>query len=341
MAKWGEGDPRWIVEEREDAKNVNNWHWTERDATAWSIEKIKDLLQAVKFEGNEGSCEISSAGEIKGEASANNRKSKLIFFYEWDIKLNWRGKCVGSTSNVNGEIHVPNLSEEHSLDDVDVIVTVKEETAEAQALKDMMLRLAPATVRSKLEEYLRGLREEYSQGMILPQRKVEPGTTAPKLGRSSSLSPGTTGVPAARKSCDLGCPIPTSKVSLSEDFVASAEDLYSVFTNVEKVQAFTRAPAVVEAYRGGTFSLFGGEISGEFIDLQPDVRFVQRWRRKGWPEGHYSTVSIEFKQETDSTKLVLLQTEVPDSDYDVTREGWKRHIFENIKSTFGYGAQLF
>jgi len=27
MAKWGEGDPRWIVEERPDAKNVNNWHW--------------------------------------------------------------------------------------------------------------------------------------------------------------------------------------------------------------------------------------------------------------------------------------------------------------------------
>ena len=29
MARWGEGDPRWIVEEREDAKNVNNWHWYE------------------------------------------------------------------------------------------------------------------------------------------------------------------------------------------------------------------------------------------------------------------------------------------------------------------------
>lgn len=27
MAKWGEGDPRWIVEERPDAANVNNWHW--------------------------------------------------------------------------------------------------------------------------------------------------------------------------------------------------------------------------------------------------------------------------------------------------------------------------
>ena len=27
MAKWGQGDPRWIVEERPDATNVNNWHW--------------------------------------------------------------------------------------------------------------------------------------------------------------------------------------------------------------------------------------------------------------------------------------------------------------------------
>ena len=41
MAKWGEGDPRWIVEERPDATNVNNWHWTEKNADAWSKAKFK------------------------------------------------------------------------------------------------------------------------------------------------------------------------------------------------------------------------------------------------------------------------------------------------------------
>lgn len=41
MAKWGEGDPRWIVEERPDAHNVNNWHWRESDATQWSKKKLK------------------------------------------------------------------------------------------------------------------------------------------------------------------------------------------------------------------------------------------------------------------------------------------------------------
>jgi hypothetical protein len=29
------------VEERPDATNVNNWHWTEKNADAWSKSKIK------------------------------------------------------------------------------------------------------------------------------------------------------------------------------------------------------------------------------------------------------------------------------------------------------------
>ena len=47
MAKWGEGDPRWIVEERPDATNVNNWHWTEKNADAWSKAKIKVWISRV------------------------------------------------------------------------------------------------------------------------------------------------------------------------------------------------------------------------------------------------------------------------------------------------------
>ena len=45
MAKWGEGDPRWIVEERPDATNVNNWHWTEKNATFWSRERFDSLFK--------------------------------------------------------------------------------------------------------------------------------------------------------------------------------------------------------------------------------------------------------------------------------------------------------
>lgn len=125
MAKWGQGDPRWIVEERADATNVNNWHWwagggregtggkgkgkgkgsggrraltaplcrrrTERDATGWSKSKLKEVLVGLAVEGEAGRCEISELKQAEGEASCSSRKGKLIFFYEWNLRLAWRG----------------------------------------------------------------------------------------------------------------------------------------------------------------------------------------------------------------------------------------------------------
>ncbi|CDY08461.1 BnaA05g26970D [Brassica napus] len=35
MAKFGEGDKRWIVEDRPDGTNVHNWHWAETNCLEW------------------------------------------------------------------------------------------------------------------------------------------------------------------------------------------------------------------------------------------------------------------------------------------------------------------
>lgn len=41
MAKFGEGDDRWIVNELgKEGRNVNSWHWTEKDVLLWSKEKL-------------------------------------------------------------------------------------------------------------------------------------------------------------------------------------------------------------------------------------------------------------------------------------------------------------
>ena len=67
----------------------------------------------------------------------SNRKGKLIFFYEWDIKLKWKGTLTpddppcgeGEDSDdddekekkeFSGEIAIPNLSEENEPEDIDV-----------------------------------------------------------------------------------------------------------------------------------------------------------------------------------------------------------------------------
>lgn len=59
--------------------------------------------------------------KCEGEAVANNRKGKLIFFYEWNIVLKWisDGK---SSKTIEGKINIPNLSEENDISEVDVSI---------------------------------------------------------------------------------------------------------------------------------------------------------------------------------------------------------------------------
>lgn len=176
MAKWGEGDPRWIVEERPDAVNVNNWHWTEKEASPWSRETFDHLFVGMVIEqSNIGKVTIESIGTVQGEACINNRKAKLIYIYDWDIELKWTGRVNGQDQIINGMIRVPNLSDENDIDEIDVSVTVNDDDKKsygdiADALKEMVRKNGPKLIRSKCEEYVKMLKTEFSGGVILPTK---------------------------------------------------------------------------------------------------------------------------------------------------------------------------
>ena len=112
---------------------------------------------------------------ISGEARANQRKGKLIFFYEWEITLKWKGFANGKgETEITGKVVIPNLSEEHDdMNDVDIdieVVTGKG-SPEGQALKEMMRKgLGAKTIREKLQGYVEALKTEYSQDIILPAK---------------------------------------------------------------------------------------------------------------------------------------------------------------------------
>ncbi|KAH9376064.1 hypothetical protein HPB48_007272 [Haemaphysalis longicornis] len=170
MAKWGEGDPRWIVEERPDATNVNNWHWTEKNASYWSKDKLTELLTNLEVSDSRGTCKVVEMPRCEGEAVANNRKAKLIFFYEWVIELKWEGETDDSDEKIEGKVEIPNLSEEHDPKDVDVTVTVSSKGDKAESLKELMRTKGTQLIREKLETYIASLKKEFSQGMILPTK---------------------------------------------------------------------------------------------------------------------------------------------------------------------------
>lgn len=71
-------------------------------------------------------------------------------------------------------------------------------------------------------------------------------------------------------------------------FKAARKRVYEAVTDEKKfsrVTDFIMKGASTEISRevGGTFSIFGGVISGRNIELIPDERIVQAWREKDWP----------------------------------------------------------
>nr|CAD7197856.1 unnamed protein product [Timema douglasi] len=312
MAKWGEGDPRWIVEERPDATNVNNWHWTEKNACAWSVDKLKELLVNLPMESDivqqpvrcklEGGahltgtyhiamemilenplrsdasrskliqptkCKVTEIEKCEGEAVVNNRKGKLIFFYEWDLKIKWKGSLKDEDEKeIEGSAHIPNLSEENDVSDLDVRMQTNNR----------------------------------------PSDNVT----------SSNLY--------------------TTTLNLGHNFQCTAEEFYNAMTVLELVQAFTRGPVKLEAEVGGKFELFGGNIHGDFVELVPNKKIVQRWRSKRWPAEHYSTVTFTIEQKDDHTEVRVLQIGVPQSEADSTRENWEYYYWDSVKRTFGFGS---
>ena len=68
-----------------------------------------------------GEVKITSVPKCEGEATANNRKGKLIFFYEWVITAEWTATLDDlDAAECNGTIDIPNLSEENEPHELDV-----------------------------------------------------------------------------------------------------------------------------------------------------------------------------------------------------------------------------
>lgn len=353
MAKWGEGDPRWIVEERPDATNVNNWHWTEKNADQWSKAKLKDLFSNLVIEDPKiGNVVIEEVDKIEGEARVNNRKGKLIFFYEWEISLKWKGCVNGKDTEVKGKIEIPNLSEEHvDMKDVDVDVSLTTKGPEADILKEMMRVGAGAKrIRECLAEYLSALKNEYSTGVILPKKGSENGSVIPPQSKAPAANNVKSNMAETEKrmgnvnitnSC--GVRIEVDDLRIEESMKCTGQELYNALTQKDMIQIFTGGPAKMAdaAEANGAFELLGGSISGKFLEVVPFTKIVQEWRLKTWPAGHFSTVTITLKQTKEDTKLTLVQKAVPVKEIESTRQGWHRYYFEAMKRSFGFGAVLF
>jgi activator of HSP90 ATPase len=121
-------------------------------------------------------------------------------------------------------------------------------------------------------------------------------------------------------------------------FKASRKRVYEALTDAEqftKVVRLSKAPggpaALISKEAGGTFSAFGGYITGRHIELAPTERIVQAWRAGGWEAGKYSIARFELKEQGEQTKLVFNHTGFPNGDAEHLLEGWNTNYWEPLR----------
>lgn len=175
-------------------------------------------------------------------------------------------------------------------------ITVKEEDEEGEILKKIMQEVGRPLIRESLSKYIAGLKEEFSQGMILPKKdEVKPDcvkTLSSGFNKKMNMTP----VVSRNDKTGAGPKIETTSVTSTQKFQCTAKEFFDAMTRIEMVTAFTKGRVRIDPVKGGKFELFGGNIVGKFDELVPEKKIVQQWRYKQWPEGHYSKVTLNIDE---------------------------------------------
>ena len=195
-------------------------------------------------------------------------------------------------------------------------------------LRKQLARLGPAIIA----EHGRDLQHA-------PNSSASGGAAASH--QTPSANPSAGGKPAAadatKASSTSNERTSTANVAVVTDtaeFQTTAAELFQTFTDPQRIAAFTRSPPKLfeGARRGDKFEMFGGNVSGEFVDLSEPTTIVQRWRLTQWPSGHYSTLRITFDQnDQDAVTVMRVRWDgVPVGQEEVTKRNWGEYYVVRV-----------
>ncbi|KAG0211367.1 hypothetical protein BGX28_008025 [Mortierella sp. GBA30] len=313
-----------------DMKNVNNWHWVDKNCINWARTYFETELINVSAEANGASVKTLSVTSVNGDVDVNQRKGKIITIFDVAINLTFEGTTADGTA-VTGKIEIPEVAHDTEIDDYVFDVTIDNDSSSKQPVRDLIRKNLAPLLRKKLQKFAGDLILVHGKDVQVDSDFSKPSTPAP----TSTPAPSTP-TPSAAKTA-AAATVNTTTLEESVEMQASAHDIYDVLLNQAKVIAWTRSnKSTIEAKVGSKFSLFDGSVTGEIKELIEDKKIVQSWRLSSWPAGHYSTVTMDISQSTNSTVIKVKQEGVPIGEQDITRQNWSNYYWAEIKRTFGY-----
>jgi hypothetical protein len=302
MAKFGEGDGRWIVKDRADGANVNNWHWTTKNVTSHVTEQLNEGVKGEIFpsDGILADCRIKSA-ETSGEASVNNRKGRTFLIYELEMKLKWEGELRDTEGKVlekgSGSFKLPDVSAE-SLDDLEIEFETK---SRGSALSEAMRTQGARCVRASVQTTVKRLQAEVTASAAAEK---PPAASLPAQS-ANNVPPPPRPIPQPIKIEQAAGPAPKPQpVSSSGDAPSSkrAVDISDEYDDEEAPPpGLAAALKKLKADPAGTKVLRLSNLSIEDVHLKPLITALQS------SQVTLEELDLSFNRLTDAGVHVLLK----------------------------------
>ncbi|KAL2501575.1 Aha1 domain-containing protein [Forsythia ovata] len=355
MARMGDGDKRWIVEDRPDGTNVHNWHWAETDCLDWSRNFLSNLLSNKPILSGDDNLYLrtKTLQKCDGEAYVNVRKGKIIPGYELNLILTYEAEARDSDGtsvilSTEGSVEIPYISDENAGEDPEIKITIKDEGPIGRRLKDAFIAKGKPFVLEKVGEYVDVMakggpaKEELEVKKVGVKKPSSAAGTASNVGDNSGNNRDSS-VKESKKKEKRKEGFKTIK--MSEKFSCRARDLYEILMDENRWKGFSQSNARISKEVGGEFSIFDGSVTGTNVELQEAKLIIQNWRFGSWPDGIVSKVCLTFEEpEPGVTVVKLTHTDVPEEDrygnstvVENTERGWRDLIFHRIRAVFGFG----
>lgn len=330
MALKGEGDPRWVVREREDGRNVNGWHWEDKDVSAWASSRIKSLLTdpICSADASDGVRVVVEAVEsVDGDATLFNRKGVLRVLYDLKISGKWTSTEEEKDARTSGDFKFELFDE-----DPEISVSIDSKSKAVPMYKKLFTeKISPVFVkqcRVFIKEMHAGAGLSLD-GLSLPTKKKVTETKVTDFLRSGMDKP------AKRETKKADPPLVIQDV-----FTCSKDDLYLGLTDLPRLEAITRAKAVSEPRVGGRYMLMQGTVQGEYVSATKGEEIKMKWRMKKWDSDVMpADVRMQIVGEDDGkTRLVVTLSNVPSEERKSTEGFWRMQIFQAMKVVMGWGS---
>lgn len=323
--------------------NPNNWHWVNKDVAPWTKTYLQDTLSKISAEEDGVSAKVEKVLSMDGDVDVSQRKGKVITLYDVKLQLEYEGKTKDEET-VTGTITIPEVAHDTEEDDFVFEISVYSESSSKQPVKDLVRSKIVPQLRVELAKLPKVLVSEHGKDIQhAPGSNPSSGFATPTHQPLKTSSPAA-GTSKTTTSSTGKVSVNTTTVTASDEFRTTAEEMYTTFTDPQRIAAFTRGtPRQFEGAKvGGKFAIFDGNVTGEYVTLEPSKRVVQKWRLAQWPEGHFSTQEIVFDQnDVDSvTVMRVTWTGVPIGQEEVVQRNWDGYYVRSIKQTFGFGTIL-